>query len=608
MPYHVSPPIAGAAQEPKSLPHLSSHPSEDPYFNLQAKFFETRVALKEARKKSREQSRKGRQLVAVVAAKIEEKDQEMEKAGYQIDEFHFAFQSGANDCSLFCISFFQLRASHNVELSTICQQLLTLQSSMSREKDRVQRIMDEKDRTITDQRSEIDRLNLLISGSGGTANKTNAVPIPLQTNTIIVGDGGSGNGSSAFLSLGSAPPSMAAAPTLIPGRTHGSFRQYKREQKSQRLTGQSATASSSSSAIKSKSSAFPPPSSPSSSDLGSLGSTSLSSEENSSPNTTPKKFRPALRLSLSAGAATIPPAPPLPPNTAVGGHTRARGSGTGSSFSSSGSMSFSNLSYPRKGILKSSSSYGSLDSRAAASMLENLHKLIDINRNPQMLPDARKSSSEEKSDSGRESEETDESTKKRSTPSAPVTVNKMKVPTPPPIPPKKPTTVNGSEDSRICLTSSTTRLSIRSKEKPKPPPRSSTTRLTSSMRRPNSLPPMVPAVTSKEMMGDGGNGGGNTTVVTISGASSSCVAAVGDEEKKKAVKKVKFSPDVGKAACEDALEKKAIKLLEESILNFNPAQQKKRQLEKMKRIQQEEAAAEKGRKIEDCVSYYEPYI
>ena len=54
---------------------------------------------------------------------------------------------------------------HNAELSAICQQLLSLQSSMAKEKARLQSILDEKDERISSQKSELDRLNLLI-GSG----------------------------------------------------------------------------------------------------------------------------------------------------------------------------------------------------------------------------------------------------------------------------------------------------------------------------------------------------------------------------------------------------------------------------------------------------------
>ena len=71
---------------------------------------------------------------------------------------------------------FQLRSVHNAELSAICQQLLSLQSSMAKEKARLQSILDEKDERISSQRSELDRLNLLITGGAGKKKKRESSP------------------------------------------------------------------------------------------------------------------------------------------------------------------------------------------------------------------------------------------------------------------------------------------------------------------------------------------------------------------------------------------------------------------------------------------------
>ena len=60
---------------------------------------------------------------------------------------------------------------HNAELSAICQQLLSLQSSMAKEKARLQSILDEKDERISSQKSELDRLNLLINSSDRSGKK-----------------------------------------------------------------------------------------------------------------------------------------------------------------------------------------------------------------------------------------------------------------------------------------------------------------------------------------------------------------------------------------------------------------------------------------------------
>ena len=68
-------------------------------------------------------------------------------------------------------SLFQLRSVHNAELSAICQQLLSLQSSMAKEKARLKSILDEKDVCISSQKSELDRLNLLVSGGSSKKKK-----------------------------------------------------------------------------------------------------------------------------------------------------------------------------------------------------------------------------------------------------------------------------------------------------------------------------------------------------------------------------------------------------------------------------------------------------
>ena len=197
----------------------------------------------------------------------------------------------------------------------------------------------------------------------------------------------------------------------------------------------------------------------------------------SSPNTTPKSaHRPALRLSLSAPgtaavvAPAIPTPPPLPPSIKSAkkppSSSSRRSHLSSSSSASTSSSQYNSLSFPKKGILKQSSSYGSLDSSAAASMLHNLHRLIETNR----PPSAQKISSvgeENRSDSGRESDDLDDSSGRRRTSSLPpITVNKMRLPNqPPPVPPKsfnnhhsRGGSCNSSfDDSGICLTSSTTR-------------------------------------------------------------------------------------------------------------------------------------------------------
>ena len=83
------------------------------------------------------------------------------------------------------------------------------------------------------------------------------------------------------------------------------------------------------------------------------------------------------------------------------------------------------------------------------------------------------------------------------------------------------------------------------------------------------------------------------------------------ESEEKVKKKVKFNPEVSTSETasnevdddEDHMEKNAIKLLEESILNFKGSGNKARRIR-----EESEETAGRGRRIEDCVSYYEPYI
>ena len=51
---------------------------------VESALWETRAALKDTKRKNREQARKARQLVTAVAAKIEEKDEEMERVRYAV--------------------------------------------------------------------------------------------------------------------------------------------------------------------------------------------------------------------------------------------------------------------------------------------------------------------------------------------------------------------------------------------------------------------------------------------------------------------------------------------------------------------------------------------
>ena len=380
---------------------------------------------------------------------------------------------------------------------------------MKKEQNRLEAIISDKDSLIAQQRHEINQLLLSSGGSNGTG-------------------GGGGGACPRHHSPGSSTSldrHRAGA-----ARVHGSFRQYKREKRSSAAAASStssqqvkivlnsnSSSSSSNATVKSAISSH----NNNSDGMGSLGSTSLSSEENSSPNSTPKNTRPPLRLTLST------------PDSSPESQSKAASSSANNK---------------PKGILKVSSSYGSLDSNASTSIIENLQRLINAknqgpmshsshHENLQQLIKANKASSdpvapddsspaktfstvpEEKSDSGRESDESNETGLKKklalgrtgvgrgndsgnssfdathdssllhfsaATLPSPVTMDNP----PPPREQERGGGLRLSIRSMDSSTSSSTSLSPSQppradKPKPKPPPRSSTTKLTNSIRRPN---------------------------------------------------------------------------------------------------------------------------
>lgn len=78
------PPPPLRSSEPRSLPpSLHQRSSQLIGGGIESQFRETRAALKDTKRKNREQARKARLLVTAVAAKIEEKDEEMERVWQQ---------------------------------------------------------------------------------------------------------------------------------------------------------------------------------------------------------------------------------------------------------------------------------------------------------------------------------------------------------------------------------------------------------------------------------------------------------------------------------------------------------------------------------------------
>ena len=87
VPAAAVPPPAPLSAEPKSLPPSLLRQSSRGNGGgnvVESVLWETRAALKDTKRKNREQARKARQLVTAVAAKIEEKDEEMERVRYPV--------------------------------------------------------------------------------------------------------------------------------------------------------------------------------------------------------------------------------------------------------------------------------------------------------------------------------------------------------------------------------------------------------------------------------------------------------------------------------------------------------------------------------------------
>ena len=82
----VPPATPLSSAEPKSLPPslLRQSSRNGNGGNVESALWETRAALKDTKRKNREQARKARQLVTAVAAKIEEKDEEMERVRFAV--------------------------------------------------------------------------------------------------------------------------------------------------------------------------------------------------------------------------------------------------------------------------------------------------------------------------------------------------------------------------------------------------------------------------------------------------------------------------------------------------------------------------------------------
>lgn len=417
----------------------------------------------------------------------------------------------------------KLKQKHDQELSNLCQQLMCLQGCMNRERERVEGLLREKDRVICLQRAEIDKL-VLPSCTGAIAAPKAVSVTPSPTSST-----NSSGSSSTYIHGGSL-------------RIHGSFRQYKKDREKYRQQLRSAADNSD----------------VSSSSSGVLTWTANSSEESSSsPTTLPRTQRHLLRQTVSSSCVEEY-LPDLPKST------------------------------PRKGILKASSSYdgSSLPTSKSdtQSILDSLHKLMENESNASGVV-VKKVISEEKSDSGRESDDIEppeDSTGNVSVVTVSTDSANSSFDASDPTLAWRLTVVASSQGNKDAAAVEVGRK----KPKPPPPPRSSQTRL--STKKP-SLPvkpksilsyPNVDPVVSSELSAT------QALDNLIHNNNSS-----GDTIEKK--KRVKFNPhvDTSIANIMDASSSQ-LKPLDPNFLHFLPKL----------------AHSETNQEVKDNFSYYEPYI
>merc|ERR1719510_608933 len=105
-------------------------PATPPKEEWRAKYLEAKGNYRKLKAQMREQAKKSRQLIVAVKNKLQEEENEKLK----------------------------LKERYDMELSGLCQQLLSLQASMLREQNRVEAVVSEKDKIIAKQSQELAQL------------------------------------------------------------------------------------------------------------------------------------------------------------------------------------------------------------------------------------------------------------------------------------------------------------------------------------------------------------------------------------------------------------------------------------------------------------------
>lgn len=332
--------------------------------NWHFKYMEAKGNYRKLKAQMRDQAKKSRQLIVAVKNKLQEEENEKIK----------------------------MRSHFEQELSGLCQQLLSLQAAMLREQSRVKSVIEEKDRIILQQKQEIDKLQNQSTAVVSPQTNPNSVPsstisnvVPNSTPNVV--PNGILNGTMVV------PPNNSVSVTSLSGlspvalggslRIHGSFRQYKKDR--EKIRQQLKSGTSTTSVVGTTNNNNPSQQGdPENSTLADSSSSSSgininsSEESSSSPSTLPRTQKGVLRQTLSSGAVEDQ---------------------TSTIITNSNKLN----NQKKKGILKASSS---VDSSPVKDILTNLDQLIS-----DKLPVSKSSSTkininrEDKSDSGRESDD-----------------------------------------------------------------------------------------------------------------------------------------------------------------------------------------------------------
>jgi len=344
----------GHAQAVMATPSVI--PSQNDNDDWHFKYLEAKGNYRKLKSQKREQAKKSRQLIVAVKNKLQDEDNEKLK----------------------------MRSQFEQELSGLCQQLLALQAAMLREQNRVKSVIEEKDQVIFQQKQEIGKL-LQHQPTASVTSQTNT-QISNPTSNAVPNVVPNGTKVPYVVPNGTKVPSNSVSVTSLSGlspvalggslRIHGSFRQYKkdREKIRQQLKSGVGTATTSQQAEENSTMAD---SSSSSSGIN----INSSEESSSSPSTLPRTQKGTLRQTLSSSAVDEKTCTVI-----------------------SAAINNKLQNQKKKGILKASSSVDS----PAKEVLLNLDQLISEqspSNNKSLSPTKIQISPEDRSDSGRESDD-----------------------------------------------------------------------------------------------------------------------------------------------------------------------------------------------------------